>query len=300
LASDCGSLPACSVVHAKPRRRLAWVAPRPEGANVKERPFGTETEYAIAPSGDQGWGNRDRVCRWLLTQAYSDLPCVRDLSSGGVFLVNASRLYIDTGHHVEIGTAEVWNPWDAVRYILAGEQILQKIAAGAGAPAGWERPLILKTNVDYECQTSWGTHESILTSRATGSDRLADNLVSHLVTRVLYGGAGGWNPFSIGLEFVLTPRAMFLEQRSSSSSTGARGIWHERDEALADGRFRRIHLLCGESLNSHTAMWLRAATTVVVTALADGGVDAGVGVALADPVAALVTIACDPSCRALA
>jgi hypothetical protein len=265
---------------------------------VKERAFGTETEYAIAPSGGSDSGDRDRLCRWLLTRAYATLPSVRDTSSNGVFLVNGSRLYVDAGHHVEIGTSEVWNPWDAVRYILAGERILRSLADGEDAPPGWRRPLVLKTNVDYECHTSWGTHESILASRSTSRSRLADNLIPHLVSRILFAGAGGWNAFSAGLEFVVSPRAMFLERRTSVSSTQERGIWHERDEALADSRYRRIHLLCGESLNSNRAMWLRAATTVLIVGLVDGGVEAGGGAALADPVAALATIARDPSCQA--
>jgi proteasome accessory factor A len=264
---------------------------------VKQRMFGLETEYAIAPRDPAGpVADRRAMSAWLLERMRKATPSVRDSAGHGVFLVNAGRVYLDAGHHLEAATPELSNPWDAVRYVLAGERIVQQVAAtGEGVPPGWAGSLVLKTNVDYECHTTWGTHESFLASRATDVNRLAAHLVPHLVSRVLYTGAGGWNPFSPGLQFVLSPRALFMVAGVSPSTTHDRGIFCTKDESLADHQYRRLHLVCGESLNSHTGMWLRTATTALIIALIEGGVDAGSRVLLAKPVEALAAIAMDPS-----
>src|SRR5262249_30030801 len=61
--------------------------------------------------------------------------------------------------------------------------------------------------------------------------------------------------------------------------------------------FHRLHLLCGESLCSERALWLRVATTALVLALCDAGLTPGESVTLRAPVEAMRAFAQDQTCR---
>jgi len=259
---------------------------------VAERLFGIETEYGIAcAAGNRDGATRDAIAYGLATRAREEAPCIADPASQGVFFQNGARFYVDCGHHPEMTTPEVANPWDVARYILAGERILEQLARPRH---GEPEPLLLKTNVDY-LGSSWGCHESF--GHKIDPEILPDQLIPHLATRPVFAGAGGFNPFSPGVEFVLSPRALMIEQASARDSTCGRGIFHTKNEPLAAGGYNRAHIIVGESLCSETAMWLRTATTVLVIALVEGGVRPGADVALDDPVRALHAIVGDPTCR---
>lgn len=261
---------------------------------MAERLFGLETEYGIVgATSDQDGVQRDAIAYDLATRARDEVPGIQDLSGNGVFLQNGARFYVDCGHHPEMTTPEVANPWDVVRYILAGERILERLATPRQANAAG--PLLLKTNIDYLTRSSWGCHESIL--HRIDPARLPPQIIPHLVSRVIYTGAGGFNPFSPGVEFVLSPRSLVIEHSTSADSTRGRGIFHTKDEALCNGGHRRLHIICGESLCSEIAMWLRTATTVLVVALVEGDVQPGAEMILDNPVGALRAIVGDPTCR---
>src|SRR5438105_1625393 len=88
-----------------------------------------------------------------------------------------------------------------------------------------------KQNVDYSgTGATWGAHESY------GCRPLppgcARQLVPHLVSRLIYTGAGGFANRSPGMEFSLSPRALHMERAVSSESTCQRGIFHTRHEPL--------------------------------------------------------------------
>jgi len=221
----------------------------------------------------------------------------------GIFLQNASRFYRDYGGnsaHEEMSTPECSNPWDAVRYVVADEQILLGLAGRLlQEDDQLGEALYFKHNVDYSgAGTSWGTHESYLTR--TAIEDLPKNLLPHLVSRLVFTGGGGFNPRSATLEFMLSPRVAHITQPISLETERFRPIFNLRDEPLCDGGHRRLHVICGESLCSHTGMWLRSATTALVVALVDGGINPWETVALADPVKAMRTFAGDPTCRAKA
>ncbi len=261
--------------------------------------FGSETEYALAglsPSGRALAG--EGVVAALMDQARRHLVHLPDLQSpSGLFLANGSRLYLDCGTHPELATPECMNPWDAVRYIEAGHAILSALADAVQSErhSGTEI-LLLRTNVDLSgSQSTWGCHESYLHRR--GQDGLRPHLVPHLITRILYTGAGGFDPCSPGLVFMLSPRAAHIRCLLTGSSTMQRGIWHAKTEPLS-AAYRRLHVLCGESECSHTAMWLKFGITALIVAMADAGLEPGNGVQTTDPVAALQTVARDPTCSA--
>ncbi len=271
---------------------------------MTERLMGVETEYAFLAFRKDGSPSDARAAMGhieaLAEQHLAHLPVK---GQRGIFLQNASRFYRDYGGssaHQEMSTPECPNPWDAVRYVVADEQILLGLAARLLREEGeLGEALYFKHNVDYSgAGTSWGTHESYLTQ--TAIEDLPDQLLPHLVSRLIYTGAGGFNPRSPTLEFMLSPRVAHIAQPISIETERFRPIFNLRDEPLCNGGYRRLHVICGESLCSHTGMWLRSATTSLVLALVDGGVNAGEAVTLAEPVVAMRAFAGDPTCRAKA
>lgn len=267
--------------------------------------FGVETEYAISgvsSSATAGTANpgaaidREAIVMRLLELARRQLIQLPDLnSSNSIFLRNGGRFYIDCGLHPELCTPEVTNPWDAVRYIQAGHRVLAGLAASfEAAAAPGTQVMCFRGNVDYTSGATWGCHESYMHRMTLES--LQPQLIPHLVTRLIYTGAGGFNPLARGLEFTLSPRMAHVRRVITESSTSERGIWHTKSEPLCSG-YRRLHVLCGESLCSETATFLKLGVTALIVAMADAGVNPGSKVQLADPLAALHTIAGDVTCQ---
>jgi proteasome accessory factor A len=260
--------------------------------------FGLETEYAVSSLGPAGQGlERETLVNRLLALAPQRLASLPEFN-GGMFLCNGSRFYVDTGLHPELATPEVHNPTDLVRYVLAGERFLAGLVAEIGRGRGKPRVGCFRCNVDYSGQTAatWGCHESFL--HLCHPSVLPDNIIPHLVTRIIYTGAGGFDSTSRGIRFLLSPRVPHLVKVVSSSSTGERGIFHDKDEPLAGPGFHRLHILAGESLCSQRAMWLKAATTALVVALIEAGFQPGAAVRLKSPLDAMRAIAADPECKA--
>jgi len=179
-----------------------------------------------------------------------------------------------------------------VCYIRAGDRLLERLA-DALPQRTWgviHEAWVSRCNVDYDANTTWGSHESYLCTST--HQRIVPHLLPHLVTRILYTGAGGFDPRSHGLVFSISPRVGFLEHVLSGSSTNGRGIVHTKDEALCKG-YSRLHLLCGESLCSDTGAWLRAATTALIVKMIDAGLEPGSGLELSSPLLSMRILAAD-------
>ncbi|MCC6850257.1 MAG: proteasome accessory factor PafA2 family protein [Deltaproteobacteria bacterium] len=262
--------------------------------NAAARILGVETEYAVV--GRDGDLDPLELVEGLMRHARRRLAHLPDELGRGLFLASGGRLYLDCAHP-EMTTPECGDPWSLVREIRAGERTMLQLADEWGARRRRGRVLVLRTNVDLSgSQSTWGTHENY-GHRAAAC--LAPAIVPHLVSRVVFTGAGGFDNLSHGIDFTLSPRTPHLVREISSDSTGRRGIFHDKQEHLARTH-RRLHLLCGESLCSDLALWLRTGTTALVVALAEGGVQPGAAVALRDPVAAMRRFASDSTCRATA
>ena len=262
------------------------------------RLFGIETEYAFTAFSNKGEAlPRTEMLREFMKLAKERLPNVRGLQSPGFFLHNGSRLYVDSGQHPELGTPECTNPTELVRYARAGDRMLAQLAAELERTHSMVREVALFTcNVDYSSRNTWGSHESY---NHTCEDRsvLVKQLVPHLVSRILYTGAGGFDNRYPGMQFMVSPRVAHLHSVVANGSTGRRGIYHTRDESLAENGYHRCHLLCGESLRSQRALRLRIGTTALVLALAEAGRDPIRGVPLRRPLEALKKFTADPDAR---
>jgi proteasome accessory factor A len=264
---------------------------------VGERLFGLETEYAAVAVSARG----ERVEQHLLLDALMQrarerLPHLDDDHANGMYLQNGARFYLDAGGHPEMTTPECTTPDDVVRFVRAGERILLGLAGPRPLVPG-ARCSFYRSNVDYSgSQATWGCHESYL--HHTDPRSLPGQMVPHLVSRVIFTGAGGFDNLSPGVRFTLSPRAHHVHQTVSEDSTQRRGIFHAKNEALCSGGRHRLHVTFGESLGSDLALWLKVGTTALVVALCDAGLRPGDAVALRTPVASAHAIALDPSCRA--
>jgi len=265
---------------------------------VVPRLFGVETEYALTALDERGRSlDRGQVIDDLMRRARAALPHLPDEFSSGMFLQNGARFYVDAGHHPEVTTPEVSSPWDVVRYIRAGERLLAELGAGGTRRRGGRQVLFFRCNVDYAgAGTTWGCHESYM--HTADPEGLPAQIIPHLVSRLIYTGAGGFDSLSAGIELTLSPRVPHLTREVSTESTHSRGIFHTKDEPLSGGPYRRLHLLCGESLCSQLASWLKTGTTALVVAMIEAGLRPGDAVALPAPLAAMQTFAGDPTCTA--
>jgi len=263
---------------------------------VKDRLFGIETEYALTVLVKDGAAmDRPTALHTLMSIAQETLVCLPGASDKGLFTENGSRFYVDCGLHPEWATPECSDPKELVRYVLAGERALAQLVEQLAKATRASEVICSKCNVDYAGASTWGSHESIL-HRADPA-ALPDQLVPHLVTRIIYTGAGGFNSLSKGLEWTMSPRVHHLRRIVSDSSTQNRGIFHTKDETLSSDGYHRLHILCGESLASERASWLRIGVTALIVALIEAGERPAENLQLQTPLKAMTAIASDPTCQ---
>ncbi|MEE9229919.1 MAG: proteasome accessory factor PafA2 family protein [Acidobacteriota bacterium] len=266
---------------------------------MMQRLMGVETEYAFTPMGRNGASlRREPILEKMIKLAKARFPHIRAAQNFGIYLGNGARFYIDRGLHPEMCSPECTDPWEIVRYVKAGERILLDLTRELESTIrGLEKVHLFRTNVDYGgTGATWGFHESYL-CRAD-LEALAEQIIPHLISRVIFGGAGGFETFPAGLEFTLSPRASHIDRVESDDSMRHRGIFHTKEESLCGHGYRRLHILCGNSLGSETALWLTIATTAVIIALIDAGKNPGNDVRLKDPLAAYRAFCMDPECEA--
>ena len=266
---------------------------------MAERLFGMEIEYGCAarcrdgarPSRGRDWMER------FMKIAGEKLPHLPSMEGGGVFLENGARFYVDCSHP-EMTTPECSNPWDVVRYMQAGERLLTTVAGELmrREPALAE-VLLFKTNVDHSGSgATWGCHTSFM--HRGNPEKFPDQIIPHLVSRIVYSGAGGLELADGHLRFLLSPRVRFLEREVSGCSTSQRGIFHTKDETLARDGYHRLHIICGESLCSETALWLNMGATALIVAMIEARLRPGDAVRLSNPLGAMRRFTVDPACRA--
>jgi hypothetical protein len=197
---------------------------------------------------------------------------------------------------IDFTTIEVWTKGGLVAEQLAtGERAVKQV-------------VLTRCNVCYSpnSRSTWGSHENYCCNawrggkhghRVAPSD-LSEDLIPHLVSRVIYTGAGGFNNRSPGIEFMISPRVAHLVQVTSTESTAARGIFHTKDESLSSDGYRRLHVHCGESLCSQTALWLKTAITTLVVALTEAGLRPCRAIMLTNPLEVMQRFAADTTCTA--
>nr|BFE80017.1 hypothetical protein GCM10020093_026180 [Planobispora longispora] len=130
---------------------------------------------------------------------------------------------------------------------------------------------LFKNNTD-SAGNSYGCHENYLVGRHGEFGRLADVLIPFLVTRQIVCGAGKVLQTPRGAVYCVSQRAEHIWEGVSSATTRSRPIINTRDEPHADAeRFRRLHVIVGDSNMSETTMLLKVGATDLVLRMIEAG-----------------------------
>src|SRR5438477_3559729 len=255
-----------------------------------DRIVGIETEYGCLLGEQEPHGNSElwpaKVKNYLFRKADAgtiDLH-YRDYEEppgNGGFLLNGGRLYLDMGH-IEYASPECLHLHDLVSYELAGDDLLRSALIALGAE---DRVSFIKNNVDHHTGATFGCHENYLMRReAQFTPPILGTLLTFLATRQIFTGAGRVgqsNPLAFDFEppqpqgqvnFQLSQRADHIVNDIYQWVQFNRAIINARDEPLADYRkYRRLHLLIGDSNMSPFATALKIGTTACVLSLLEDG-----------------------------
>jgi proteasome accessory factor A len=262
---------------------------------MKRRIFGLETEYGLTCSlNGQRHLSPDDVARYLFEKV------IPGAGHANVFLENGARLYLDTGFHPEYATPECDDVAELVIHDKAGERIVDDLRHQAEQRLredGIETNILLFKNNTDSVGNSYGCHENYLVSRDVSFQRLAEVLSPFFVTRQIFAGAGKVLRTPRGFHYCLSQRAPHICQEISGSTTSTRSIINTRDEPHAESeRYRRLHIIVGDSNMSEVATYLKLGTTaLVLDMIEDGFLDRDYS--LQSPVQAIRDISYDPTLR---
>src|SRR5581483_1448142 len=181
--------------------------------------------------------------------------------SSNVFLENGARLYLDVGSHPEYATPECDSIEDLVVHDKAGERILESLLASAEQRLREEGirgvVYLFKNNTD-SAGNSYGCHENYLTSQ----------------------------------------RAEHIWEGVSSATTRSRPIINTRDEPHADAeRFRRLHVIVGDSNMSEYTNYLKMGTASIVLRMLEEDKGVWRDLTLENPIRAIREISHDITCK---
>ena len=262
---------------------------------MDRRIFGLENEYGITCTlRGQRRLSPDEVARYLFRRVVSWGR------SSNVFLENGARLYLDVGSHPEYATPECDSLADLVAHDKAGERILEGLVTSAEARLRDEGirgvVYLFKNNTD-SAGNSYGCHENYLTGRRDDLAHYAQVLIPFLVTRQIYAGAGKVLQTARGAVFCISQRAEHIWEGFSSATTRSRPIINTRDEPHADAeRYRRLHVIVGDSNMSEYATFLKVGVTAIMLRMLD---EPGIvlrDMTLEDPIRAIREISHDITC----
>jgi hypothetical protein len=269
---------------------------------LHQRIFGTECEYAsvyhsLGPCPDkfQCADNLEEFHKKIAGSLMSGVNAL-GIPMAGEFLGNGGRLYVDRGGHPEYATPECRSIADLVAYEVAGDRIVQDLAANLHAPDDGVQLHLYKNNVDLYGHT-YGGHENYLISPG-GMDRIG-HLLPFLVTRQIYAGAGKIMTSALNgaFGFQVSQRSDFFNCTYSDRTSETRGIINirKREITRAD-QSRRLHMIIGDSNMSQYAIGLKIGTLAIMLRLLEAGV-LDPDFALDSPVKALKAVSRDLKAR---
>src|SRR5438067_11094596 len=212
--------------------------------------------------------------------AYYEIDKNRPLSfeeiKSDLVLSNGARFYNDHAHP-EYSTPECTILRQIVAQDKAGERILAECARRQNQKLGDSREVRLyKNNTDFVGH-SYGCHDNFLMRRDLAWDRIVSGILPFLITRQIFAGAG-----KMGIEaestvsqlgiYQISQRADFFSVLVSIDTMNRRPLVNTRDEPHADtSRYRRFHVILGDSNMSEWATAMKIGTTSLVLDLIERG-----------------------------
>src|SRR3954454_13672023 len=181
-------------------------------------------------------------------------------------LRNGARFYNDHAHP-EYRTPECSTLLEILQQDYAGDSVLMACAKALTQQSPNNPVLLYKNNTDF-CGHSYGCHENYLMPRTLSWDVLSQAIIAFFVTRQIYCGAGkyGWEEEDKFVKhgFQISQRADFFSELQSVDTMQRRPIVNTRDEPHANNdRFRRFHVIIGDSNLSLFSNFLKVGTTAL-------------------------------------
>ncbi len=262
---------------------------------MDRRIYGLENEYGVTCTlRGQRRLSPDEVARYLFRRVVSWGR------SSNVFLANGARLYLDVGSHPEYATPECDSLTDLVAHDKAGERILEQLLESAEqrlAEEGIRGDIYLFRNNTDSAGNSYGCHENYLTSRHDDLTHYTEVLIPFLVSRQIYAGAGKVMQTARGAQFSMAQRAEHIWEGVSSATTRSRPIINTRDEPHADSdRYRRLHVIVGDSNMSEYATYLKVGATALILRMLEDPTVVLRDMTLENPIRAIREISHDITC----
>lgn len=262
---------------------------------MDRRIYGIETEYGVTCTfRGQRRLSPDEVARYLFRRV------VAWGRSSNVFLANGSRLYLDVGSHPEYATAECDSIPQLLTHDRAGERILEGLMLEAENrlhEEGIAGDIYLFKNNTDSAGNSYGCHENYLVERRDDFGRLTEQLIPFLISRQIITGAGKVLQTPRGAMYCVSQRADHIWEGVSSATTRSRPIINTRDEPHADAdRYRRLHVIVGDSNMSETTSMLKVGTADLVLRMLEAGVVLR-DLSLENPIRAIREMSHDPTGR---
>jgi proteasome accessory factor A len=194
-------------------------------------------------------------------------------AGNGGFLFNGGRCYIDMGH-LEYCTPECLSLLDVLRYDQAGDAILLQAVKAMRL----EREInFIRNNIDHYSGATFGCHENYLVRRAAPlTEANVHSLLAFLtlahalhqrgrVGATLAAEARGELSRPARKSFQISQRADYINNDLFEWVQFNRAIINTRDEPLADARkYRRLHLLHGDTNVLPASLLLKVGTTSLV------------------------------------
>ena len=263
---------------------------------LQRRIYGIETEYGVTCTlRGQRRLSPDEVARYLFRKVVSWGR------SSNVFLENGARLYLDVGSHPEYATPECDSILECITHDRAGERILEGLVTGAEQrlrDEGIRGTIYLFKNNTDSAGNSYGCHENFLTTRTDDLSYYGATLLPFFVSRQIFAGGGHILQTARGPVFSISQRAEHIWEGVSSATTRSRPIINTRDEPHADSeRFRRLHVIVGDSNMSEYTNFLKVGAAACVLRMIEDPVASLRDLTLENPIRAIRDISHDITCR---
>src|SRR3989454_473535 len=212
--------------------------------------------------------------------AYYEIDKNRPLSfeeiKSDLVLSNGARFYNDHAHP-EYSTPECTTIRQIVTQDKAGERILAECARRRNLrlPSG-QQVRLYKNNTDFFGH-SYGCHDNYLMQRDVPWDRIVSSILPFLITRQIFAGAGkmgveGESSSSQPGVYQISSRADFFSVVVSIDTMNRRPLINTRDEPHVDAsRYRRFHVILGDSNMSEWSTAMKIGTTALVLDLIEHG-----------------------------
>jgi proteasome accessory factor A len=213
-------------------------------------------------------------------------------------LRNGARFYVDHAHP-EFSTPEVTNVLDLIVHEKAGERIMEQARREAGVLLPQAQTILIYKNNSDRKGNSYGCHENYLLARATPFKDIVEQFTPFLVTRQVFCGSGkvGSENRATPCDYQISQRADFFETEVALDTMVKRPIINTRDEPHADrDKYRRLHVIVGDSNMAEPSIYLRMGVTAIVLGLIE---DQAINrnLSIYDPVRVVKEISHDLDCK---